>query len=168
MPGPIDTGVRADGRTDLDTWPVESTDPGIDHSHLDIVRPNDGTDRRLFLVARLGAAPRPFAQLIVPLTPGGVELADARGFAGIAVTVRGDGRYRLTLESYGIDPENSFAVAFAAVSAAREIRLPFAAFASSDPTARLDLASLRTLAFRLAGPPGGHAWLELANLRFYR
>ena len=32
MAGPIDTGARSDGRTDLDTLPVESTESGTDHS----------------------------------------------------------------------------------------------------------------------------------------
>jgi hypothetical protein len=59
MAGPIDTGARSDGRTDLDTLPVESTEAGVDHSHLDYVRPDEGDDKRLFLVAHLGSRPQP-------------------------------------------------------------------------------------------------------------
>ncbi|MFN6935267.1 MAG: amidohydrolase family protein, partial [Tsuneonella sp.] len=34
MTGPVLSQAREDGRTDLDTLPVATTDPGIDHSHL--------------------------------------------------------------------------------------------------------------------------------------
>ena len=52
--------------------------------------------------------------------------------------------------------------------ARREIRIPFSAFRSPLPEARLDPARLRALLFRLEGEPGGGAWLELGNVRFYR
>jgi imidazolonepropionase-like amidohydrolase len=164
MPGPIYTGESANGRTDLDTLPVEGTDSGADHSHLDQVR----DEGRLFLVAAMGAAPRPFAELLVPLTRGAIQLADASGFAGIAFEARGGGRYALLLDSYGLQPRGRFRAAFAAADAPREIRIPFSAFRSPAPDARLDLARLRALAFRLEGEPGGRAWLELAKVRFYR
>ena len=37
MTGPILTGARRDGRTDLDTLPVDSTDAGSDHSDIAFV-----------------------------------------------------------------------------------------------------------------------------------
>jgi imidazolonepropionase-like amidohydrolase len=165
MAGPIHTGAGPAGRTDLDTLPVEGTDPGIDHSHLDLVTVPGG---RLFLMAGLGAAPRPFAELNLPLTRGAVQLADASGFAGIAFEARGAGTYALQLNSYGIHPRSWFRASFEAGEARREIRLPFSAFESPLADARLDLARLRALLFRLEGEPGGGAWLELGNLRFYR
>ena len=161
MTGPILTGAAAGDRTDLDTLPVEGSDSGIDHSHLEIVRTNE----RLFLAARMGAAPRPFAELVLPLTRGAIHLADASGFAGIAFEARGAGDYALLFDSYGIHTRSRFR---AAGDARREIRIPFSAFRSSDPAARLDLARLRALAFRLEVEPGGRAWLELGNVRFYR
>ena len=166
MIGPIDTGARSDGRTDLDTLPVESTEPGTDHSHLDYVRPASGKDRALFLVAHMGSAPRPFAQLVVPLTKGAVTPADASGFTGIAFTARGAGRYRLVLDSYGIDQGAWFTAPFAAPG--NEVRVPFAAFRSGDPSVTLDARRLRALIVQLDGEPGGREWLELKDLRFYR
>jgi len=167
MSGPIDTGARADGRTDLDTLPVETNEPGVDHSHLHHVR-GGGGDGRLFLLARMGAAPQPFANLVLPLTRGAIHLADARGFTGIAFDARGTGRYALLLESYGIEPRNAFRTAFTAGETAREVRIPFSAFQSPAPAAELDLARLRALVIRLEGEPAGQASLELANIRFYR
>ena len=48
MAGPIHTGAGPAGRTDIDTLPVEGTDPGFDHSHLDLAH---GPGGRLFLMA---------------------------------------------------------------------------------------------------------------------
>jgi imidazolonepropionase-like amidohydrolase len=162
MAGPI-LGDGGDGRTKLGTLPVEGTDSGADHSHLDVV----GETGRMFLVAAMGASPQPFAELVLPLTPGAVQLADARGFTGIALEVRGSGRYALLLDSYGIRPRARFRSRLAADATLHEIRLPFSAFRSPEPHAELDLASLRALAIRLEGDPGGTAWLELGRVRFY-
>lgn len=167
MTGPIDTGARADGRTDLDTLPVESTESGIDHSHLDFVRTGTGAERRLFLLARMGAAPRPFAQAILPLTKGAIQRADAHGFTGVSFDARGAGRFQLLVDGYGIDDPEWFRTPFAADEAPRELRIPFANLRSSDPNAAFDPAALRALIFRLEGASGGTAWLELGNLCFY-
>ena len=164
MAGPIDTGARGDGRTDLDTLPVESVEPGTDHSRLDIVRPGGRHDPLLFAVARLGAADRPFAALVLPLTKGAIDVADARGFTGIAFEARGAGRYGVAFEVYGA--RRAGRAFFDATGERREIRLPFSAFASGDTP--LDRSRLRSVAFRLTGEPGGRAWLELAKVRFYR
>jgi hypothetical protein len=166
MAGPVDTGARADGRTDLDTLPFAVNEAGIDHSRLHFTR-EPAPPRRLLLAARLGAAPQPFAGLVVPLTRGGVHVADARAFSGIAFEARGTGRYAVMIESYGLDQRDVFRAPFAAAETRREIRIPFAAM-RSEGAAALDLARLRTLVFRLEGEPGGQAALELANIRFYR
>jgi Imidazolonepropionase and related amidohydrolases len=169
MTGPIWTGRRADGRTELGTLPVDATDPGADHSHIDFVHPVtlEGGEKPVFMAASFGAAPRPFAQLVLPLTRGGIELADARAFSGIAFTVKGAGDYRLRLESYGLGGGDGFGATFKAGADRAEVRLPFSAFASKGDDARLDLARLRALRFELSGKPGGTAWLELGNVRFY-
>lgn len=168
MAGPIDTVRRSDGRTDLDTLPVESTEAGVGHSHLDTVRETTPPPPRLFLAATMGSAPQPFAQLILPLTKGAIQLADARGFTGVSFRARGAGAYRVLLDSYGLQPPSGFSAEFTASNSATEIRLPFAAFRSEDDAAELRLDRLRAVMFRLSGEPGGKAWLELGDVRFYR
>jgi imidazolonepropionase-like amidohydrolase len=163
MAGPIDTGTRADGRTDLGTLPVATNEAGTDHSRLHYVR----EDGRLLVVARLGATPEPFANLVLPLTPGAVHLADARGFSGIAFDARGTGRYTLMIESYAMEARGSFRASFTAGAAEREIRIPFASLRSPNPAATLDLTRLRALIFRLEGAPGSEAMLRIGNVRFY-
>jgi len=167
MAGPIDTGVRADGRTDLDTLPVESTEAGVDHSHLDFVRPDQGSDHRLFMVAHMGARSRPFAQLILPLTRGAIQLADARGFTGVTFDARGSGQYAMLFDSYGVNDDDWFRASFTAGAATQAIRIPFSAFHGRDDGGALDLARLRAVIVRLEGEPGGKAWLQLEHLRFY-
>lgn len=162
MAGPILTG--GGDRTALGTLPVEGTDSGADHSHLDAVA---GARGRTFLIAAMGAAPQPYADYVLPLTRGAIQLADARGFAGIALELRGSGRYALLIDSYGIQPRGRFRARLEAGEAVREVRLPFSAFRSPDARAELDLAALRALVVRLEGEPGGSAWLELGSVRFY-
>ncbi len=164
MTGPIHSGAGPAGRTDLDTLPVEGTDPGTDHSHLDLTSLPGG---RLFLTAGMGAAPKPFAELHLPLTRGSVQLADASGFSGIAFEARGTGDYALLLNSYAIHPRSWFRASFEAGETPREIRIPFSAFESPLAGARLNPARLRALLFRLEGEPGGGTWLELGKIRFY-
>ena len=167
MAGPIYSGKRPDGRTDLDTLPVDSTDAGSDHSDIAFVHRHgpEGTGL-IFSLASFGAGARPFAQLVLPLTKGAVLPADASQFAGIAFKARGTGTYRLRLESYGLNGSDWFQKEFESGSQIREIRLPFSAFTSSGD-AQLDLENLRALRFELTGEPGGRGWLELDDVRFY-
>src|SRR3569833_3218891 len=99
----------------------------------------------------------------MPLTPGAIQLADARGFTGIAFTARGAGDYVMLFDNYGIDGDERFKADFSAGESAHEIRIPFSAFKASKGTAPLDLATLRALIVRLQGEPGGNAWLHKEN-----
>lgn len=165
MPGPIMSGARKDGRTDLDTLPVASTDPGIDHSELIHLDHHDGD--MTFLAAQMGAAPRPFVQWVLPLTRGTIDVADASRFSGIELTASGSGDYRLVLQSYGIGERGWFETPFSASADGKTIRVPFSAFASRDAGAKLDLTQLRALRIELKGKTGGTASLQLGDVRFY-
>ncbi len=166
MTGPIDTGAGRAGRTDLGTLPVETHEAGVDHSQLRHVR--DPRTGALRLVARFGAAPEPFANLVLPLTPGSIHPADATGFTGVAFDARGTGRYAIHVESHGVEPRESFRARFAAGAEVAEMRIPFSALRSPDADAQLQLDRLRAIVIRLEGEPGGRASLELGNVRFYR
>lgn len=166
MKGSIDTGARNDGRTDLDTLPVESTESGSDSSKLLFARPADPrAGRKLMLTARMGARPQPFAQLIVPLTRGAVTLADASDFTGVAFDARGSGRYSLAFDSYGLQPDDWFRADFTAGESVQEVRVPFKVMVGNGV---FDAKALRALMIRLKGDPGTTTWLEVGNLRFYK
>lgn len=170
MGGPIMTGARADGRTDLDTLPVATTDPGTDHSCLipihDAEEGKHGHDHKTFLAAQMGGAPRPYVAWVLPLTRGTIHVADASGFQGIELAGRGTGEYRLVLESYGLTGDAWFSAPFAP-SEGKAQRIAFASFTSRDPAAKLDLTQLRAIRVMVRGETGKTAWLELGSMRFY-
>lgn len=175
MPGPIMTGARADGRTDLDTLPVATTDSGTDHSCLiPIDDSHDGPghghkdhDHKTFLAAQMGGAPRPYVAWVLPLTRGTIHVADASRFTGIEIAGRGTGDYRLVLESYGLTGDAWFAAPFTPAGKGKPQRIPFNAFASGDLAAKLDLKQLRAIRVMLRGQAGGTASLELGSVSFY-
>jgi imidazolonepropionase-like amidohydrolase len=175
MPGPIMTGARSDGRTDLDTLPVATTDPGTDHSCLIPIEDSHdgpahghaGHQHRTFLAAQMGGSPRPYVAWVLPLTRGTIHVADASRFAGIEIEGRGSGDYRLVLESYGLTGDAWFAAPFTPAGAGKPLRIPFSAFTSRVPGAELDLKQLRAVRVMLRGEAGGTASLELGSVRFY-
>ena len=173
MPGPIMTGARADGRTDLDTLPVATTDPGTDHSCL--IPIDDGQEgpshgsrghhHRTFLAAQMGGAPRPYVAWVLPLTRGTIHVADASRFAGLEIAGKGSGEYRLALESYGLTGDAWFSAPF--TPDGKPQRIAFGAFTSRDPSVKLDLTQLRAIRVMLRGETGKTASLELGSIRFY-
>lgn len=179
MPGAILTGARGDGRTDLDTLPVATTDPGTDHSCLIPITDGPGTGdqgpahdhaghrHRTFLAAQMGGAPRPYVAWVLPLTRGTIHVADASRFTGIEIAGRGSGEYRLVLESYGLTGDAWFAAPFTPAGEGSPVRIPFTAFASRVGGATLDLTQLRAIRVMLRGETGGTASLELGTVRFY-
>ncbi|HXG99878.1 MAG TPA: amidohydrolase family protein [Sphingomicrobium sp.] len=164
LSGPIDTGAGGSDRSDLGTLIEDGSEPGGDYSKILFTR----SGARLHLVAHLGDAKEPFAQLVIPLTKGAVELTDARGFTGVALVARGEGQYALGFDSYAIHESNWFKAPFEAGKERREVQIPFTAFASRDKSQPLDLARLRALIIRIHGKPDSKAFLEVENIRFYK
>lgn len=163
----IDDAERADGRTNLDTMLVNSTDTGPDHSRMLFTRTLSKHGHGISILARMGPKPSPYTDLVVPLTRGAVELADASGFKGIKFDVRGEGSYRMLMDSYGAGRSSWFSASFSGNRKWRTVRLPFVAFQSKDATSPLALGKLRALHFELARPAGATAWLELDDLKLY-
>ena len=174
MTGPILTSERKEGRTDLNSLPVINTDRGTDHSTMIALDPAGpgARDGMTLLAARLGDSPRPYVQWILPLTQGPINVADASGFMGVELYAKGGGTYRLILESYALDGGDWFAaplnIAPENAAEGEQLRVPFSAFKSRNPEARLDITRLRALRIELSGKTGGTVALELGNVRFYR
>lgn len=168
LPAAIDDFERTDGRTQLGTLRVNATDPGIDHSTMlwqPVVRA--GRDHSMLVTAKLAAKERPWVRLELPLTPGGVEFADASPFTGITFDVRGEGSHRLLVMPGG-KSRTPFVAPVAAKGEWQTVKIPFtelqrAARDEGGWTGR----DLRLLGFEVSGAPQSTAWLELDNIRFY-
>jgi imidazolonepropionase-like amidohydrolase len=169
VPRAIDDMERTDGRTLLNTLRVNSTDAGTDHSRmmfLPVVR--SGRNHALMVEARMAAKVRPYVRLEIPLTPGEVELADVSRYRGVSFEARGEGTFRLLLNTYGVRTGDPFASPFAASAGWRKFKIPFASLRRrAAGAAPWNPRDVRALVFEIAGQPGSGAWLEIDNVGLY-
>ena len=163
----IDNAERQDGRSDLDTMLVDSTDPGIDHSQMLFVRGLGHHGHDISIVARMSPKENPFADVNIPLTRGAVELADVSSYKGIQFAVRGDGDYKLLLENYGTNRAKWYTANFNAGARWHTVKIPFSSFHSTDAALQFPAKTLRSLHFELARPAGVETWLELDDVKLY-
>jgi hypothetical protein len=101
-------------------------------------------------------------RLELPLTPGGVELADVSQFTGVSFDVRGEGSHRLMLLPGGKSRAPS-AAPIAARGEWQTVKIPFSELKGGTWTGK----NLRIVGFELSGAPESTVWLELDNIRFY-
>src|SRR5215472_4444800 len=163
----IDNAELQDGRSNLDTMLVNSTDSGIDHSRMLFVRSLGHHGHDISILGRMSPKESPYADLIVPLTKGGVELADVSSYKGIQFAVRGEGDYKLLLENYGTNRAESYVAAFSAGAKWHTVKIPFSSFHSTDAALQFPARTLRTLHFELSRPAGADTWLELDDVKLY-
>jgi hypothetical protein len=152
IPALVDDAEREDGRTNLDTMLVNSTDAGSDHSKMLFIRTPSKHGHSISVVARMGPKQSAFTDLVIPLTRGTVELADVSAFKGIRFAVRGQGSYRILIDSYGTRRSSWYTASFTGDSRWRTIRVPFATFQSKGSTSSLPFHELRAVHFELAQP----------------
>ncbi len=167
IPATIDDAEREDGRTNLDTMLVDSTDTGPDHSVILFTRTLRKHGHGITILSKMGPKPSPFTDLVMPLTKGAVELADISAFKGIQFTVRGNGDYKLLLDSYGSHESDWSAATFTGKARWKTVRIPFTKFQSKNSASPLSLRSVRALYFELARPAGTDAWLEIDDVKLY-
>jgi imidazolonepropionase-like amidohydrolase len=161
VPAAIDDMERADGRTLLDTLRMYTTDPGTDHSQalfMPVVR--GGADHSLMIEAKMAAKPHPYARLEIPLTPGGVELADLSRYHALSFDARGQGKFRLLFNNYGTRRHDPAAAEFQVSGAWQTVRIPLPKVPEWNPS------DVRAIFFELAGPAGASVWLDLDNVKF--
>jgi imidazolonepropionase-like amidohydrolase len=162
---------RSDGRTNLDTLPVNGTDSGTDNTRMTWGRiPRSEGNHALAMLARMAVKDDPFASLNIPLSKGAVEPVDASRFRGIRFEARGDGGdYRLVVAMQGVRDSRQFAASFKAVGEWSEVEVPFTALRrpGDGRPVRWTGRDLTLLSFQVARKPGELGWLEIDNLRFY-
>lgn len=157
-------------RTRLGTLRVNQTDPGHDHTRMlygRILRAPG--NHAVSITARFSEKDRPYARLVLPLTPGSVEPADVSAYGGVRFEARGDGQYRLLILLRSIDGR-ALTAPFRASAAWSTIAIPFSSleYPGGGKPRGWDRKNLLGLAFELSGQPGEFGWLELDNVVFYR
>lgn len=167
IPTKIYDAEREDGRTNLDTMLVDSTDTGPDHSHILFARTFRKHGHGLTILARMSPKQSPFVDLVIPLTRGAVELADISSFKGIQFSTRGNGSYSILLDTYGARKSSWPVASFAGKAQWKTVRIPFATFQEKDPTSSLPLRHVRALHFEIARPTETDAWLEIDDVKLY-
>ena len=171
-PEQLDDFESVDGRSRLNTLWLESTDSGHDHSRVIFGRALRGAgNHALSAMARMSQSERPFVRLNLPVSRGAIEPVDVNGFRGVRFDARGDGSYKLIVQTREIR------------SASAHYQAPFKA-AAGWSTVNIDFTSLRqgntnvprpwtgkdvlVLSFELARASGELTWLELDNVRFFK
>ncbi|HEY1495080.1 MAG TPA: amidohydrolase family protein [Candidatus Solibacter sp.] len=164
----VDDMERTDGRTRLGTLRVNGTDAGVDHSQM-IFQPvvRSGHDHAMLVTAAMAAKDAPFVRLELPLTPGGIELADVSGYAGVTFEVRGEGEGRLVVGSYHLRNADGYGAPFPMGAEWKTVKIPFAELRRKTATSVWDAKDGRALYFDLSASPSASAWMELDNVRFY-
>ena len=167
IPATIYDAEREDGRTNLDTMLVDSTDPGPDHSRILFARTLRNQGHSVTTLARMSPKQSPFVDLVIPLTRGAVELADISSFKGIEFSARGEGKYSILLDTYGARKSSWPAASFAGEAQWKTVRIPFSAFQSKGVASPLPFRNVRALHFEIARPAGTDAWLEIDDVKLY-
>lgn len=167
IPARIYDAEREDGRTNLNTMLVNSTDAGPDHSHMLFARTLRKQGHSLFILARMSPKQSPFVDLVVPLTRGAVEPADISSFKGIQFSTRGEENYNILLDTYGARKSSWPSASFAAGPQWRTVRIPFRTFQAKDSTSLSSPHNVRALHFVIARPGGMDAWLEIDDVKLY-
>ena len=149
-------------RTSVDTLRVNSSDAGHDNSKALFQRvARTPGNHALAVQARMGEKAKPFVQVWFPLRHGGMEPVDASAFRGIQFEARGEGAYKLVMQTRAARAGPYPEAAFQAGPAWSRVSIPFKQLSGLDPR------DLTVVAFEIARPAGQHGWLELDTVRFY-
>lgn len=163
LAGPLIDDMEGE-RTSLDTLRVNATDPGHDNSKMmfqRVARNNRGMSA-ISIQARMSEKTKPFAQLWLPLSRGGMEPVDASRFHGIQFETRGEGDYRLIVQQRSVRDGKHAEAGFRAGPAWSTVKIAF-----EEMQGLGEAKDLLVVAFEISRAAGKHGWLELDNVRFY-
>lgn len=173
IPAPLllDDFQRADGRSQVNSLWINGAESGHDNSRIIFGRVlRAPRDFALSALARMAERERSYTTINLPLSPGAVIPVDASSFRGVRFDARGDGEYRLTVQTLAVRDGAWHQAAFRVQPFWQTVTVPFAALrqrpdGQSIPWTGHDLLML---SFEISRPAGETGWLELDNVRFYR
>ncbi len=167
----IDDFERPDGRSPSGALWVNASDSGHDRSAALWSRGSrGGGNHTLLFQARMGEKEKPFVEMMLPLSAGGMLPVDASGFQGVTFDARGDGEYQLVIHTRGVRDSVWFTAPFQSADKWSTVRIPFSDLArkATRMPAAWTAADLLTVGFQISRPPGANAWLEIDNVAFYK
>lgn len=126
-------------------------------------------DHALTVLAQMSQRGKPSVQLQRRLSPGGFSWVDASSLSGIRFEARGDGPYRLLLETHRVRQGDHFAASFEAGADWSVISIPFSSLTQSGrgKAALWTGRDLQAIRWEISRPAGTKAWLEIDNVSFY-
>jgi imidazolonepropionase-like amidohydrolase len=156
---------RPDGRTAAGALPVGELDSGLERSTLQmnvVSTPESG--RFLSVSSRMGRRADPRAAAVLPLNPGSLQPADLRSFTGVKFSLRGEGKYGLTLNGQSARWGTTFD---AGSNTWSTHSIPFSSLTSADDDAVWTGLDVLELAFSIEKLGGQQGWMEIDNVTFY-
>jgi len=169
--GPLVDDMEQEERTSIGTLRVYRTDEDHDHSTaMFMTLPRGEGNRSLMLMAHMSEKDRPFVRFDFPLSMGGVEPVDISRYAGVQFEARGQGGYKLILDSRRVRDQAEYEAPFEAGSNWKAIQIPFSKLRqrTTPHPESWKGTDVRLLTFEIARAAGEKAWLELDNVKFYR
>jgi hypothetical protein len=119
-------------------------------------------DHALSLTAIMAVKKNPEAAVIIPFNRGAVVPVDASAFRGVRFDIRGDGRYRVGLNT----PSGRWNADVNGEAQWRTVEVPFTGL-RSDRNASWTATDLLSVEFGGSRAAGSRLWLEIDNVQFY-
>lgn len=166
----VDDFESPDGRSRAGSLWYAGYETGHDRTQVRYFRQRRAPDNHvLFVLVELADRPDPFGRLTVPLSRGGMKIVDLSHFEGIRFKARGDGPYRLIVQTLAVRDGEHFYADLSAGPFPTDFALPFSSLRQPDSSGAGEWTGRDVLAisFELAGSPRQNRWLELDDIRFY-
>lgn len=158
------------GRSDRGSLWIETSERGPEPTIVRAARVvRAGGGHALRITAQFSDAERPIARVTLPLADGGLRPVDTSRYRGLRFEARGDGRYRVRLETRRVRDGRFHESSFLATTKWIPVAIHFtsASQAPGGPSAPWDGRDLTAITFEIVREPGTEGWLELDNLRLY-
>ena len=167
----VDDFERSSGRTALDTLRTDEADGGNDRTtQVTEVIAREGGGHALSMQAWLSHKDRARAGTLFPLSRGVVAPVDLRGYRGLRFEIRGGGPVQV--EFRGLS-DARWARKIETGPQWRTVEIPFSRLEGLPPWRREGPApkwsgdDVLQVGVFAGGEPGGKAWFQLDNVRFY-
>lgn len=166
----IDDFESQEGRNQAGSVWTANYESGHDHTRVQYLRIwRSPGNHSLLISAQMAERGHPFVHLVAPLSRGTMRLSDASAYQGIQFDVRGEGDYRILIQSLESRDGFYFSASFQAGAEWKKLSVPFTAFQKQEQAYAASRAKdLQAISFELSGSAGEKKWLELDNVKFYR